>query len=215
MLRLLQKELRLCMHPTAPIFLLLSAMLLIPNYPYYVAFFYTGLAVFFTCLTGREQHDVAYTLNLPVQKRDAVRARFAFAVLLELCQLLLAVPFLALRSVLPLPENAVGMEANIALLGLVLVQYGVFNLVFFGVYYRNVNRVGAAFICSCVAVFLYMLVAEACAHVVPFFRNVLDTPDPQNLLPKFAVLGLGAMVFASLTLFALRRAERAFERQDL
>ena len=48
MLRLLQKEIRLAMHPTVPIFLLLSAMLLIPNYPYYVAFFYTGLGVFFT-----------------------------------------------------------------------------------------------------------------------------------------------------------------------
>ena len=98
MLKLLQKELRLCMHPTAPIFLLLSAMLLIPNYPYYVAFFYTGLAVFFTCLTGREQHDVAYTLSLPVRKRDAVRARFLFTVLLQLAQLLLAVPFLVLRA---------------------------------------------------------------------------------------------------------------------
>lgn len=49
---LLQKELRLALHPTAPLFLCLSAMLLIPNYPYCVVFFYTSLAVFFICLTG-------------------------------------------------------------------------------------------------------------------------------------------------------------------
>ena len=87
MLRLLQKEIRLAMHPTVPIFLLLSAMLLIPNYPYYVAFFYTGLGVFFTCMNGREQHDIAYTLLLPVCKRDVVRARRLLDTLLELLKL--------------------------------------------------------------------------------------------------------------------------------
>lgn len=36
---LLIKEIKLSLHPTIPIFLLLSAMLIIPNYPYYVVFF--------------------------------------------------------------------------------------------------------------------------------------------------------------------------------
>ena len=58
MKNLLRKELVLALHPTAPLFLALSAMLLIPNYPYLVAFFYTGLGVFFTCLNGRENDDV-------------------------------------------------------------------------------------------------------------------------------------------------------------
>ena len=56
--RLLQKELRLAMHPASVGFLLLSALLLIPNYPYYVTFFYTSLGVFFICLGGRENKDV-------------------------------------------------------------------------------------------------------------------------------------------------------------
>ena len=215
MLRLLQKEIRLAMHPTAPLFLLLSAMLLIPNYPYSVAFFYTGLAVFFTCMNGREQHDVAYTLLLPVRKRDAVRARMLFVVLLELLQLLLAVPFLALRGALRLGPNAAGMDANIALLGLALLQYGIFNLVFFGVYYRNVRRVGAAFLWSSAAVFLYIGATELSAHIVPFFRDVLDTPDPLHLGAKLLVLLGGAAAFALLTLLALSRAIRSFERQDL
>ena len=215
MLRLLQKEIRLAMHPTVPIFLLLSAMLLIPNYPYYVAFFYTGLGVFFTCMNGREQHDIAYTLLLPVCKRDVVRARMLLVTLLELLQLALAVPFLALRSALHMTENAAGMEANIALLGLVLLQYGIFNLMFFGVYYRNVRRVGVAFLWSCAAVFLYIGTMEVSAHTVPFFRDVLDTPDPQHLGAKLLVLLGGAVAFSLLTLLARSRAIRAFERQDL
>jgi hypothetical protein len=46
MKNLLRKEIFLSLHPTAPIFLILSMMLMIPNYPYYVVFFYTGMAVF-------------------------------------------------------------------------------------------------------------------------------------------------------------------------
>ena len=70
--KLLKKELALAMHPTAPIFLALSVLLIIPNYPYYVTFFYTSLAIFFTCLNGRENNDVYYTLLLPVPKRSVV-----------------------------------------------------------------------------------------------------------------------------------------------
>ena len=50
MKELLKKEFTLALHPTGWLFLGLSAMVLIPNYPYYVIFFYTGLALFFTCL---------------------------------------------------------------------------------------------------------------------------------------------------------------------
>ncbi|MEG2624491.1 MAG: ABC-2 transporter permease, partial [Clostridia bacterium] len=93
MKNLFYKECRLAAHPTSILFLLLSAMLLIPNYPYLVVFFYTSLAIFFVCLAGRENHDIFYTLSLPVAKRDIVRARFAFSVVLQLAQILIAVPF--------------------------------------------------------------------------------------------------------------------------
>lgn len=111
---LLQKELRLALHPTAPLFLCLSAMLLIPNYPYCVVFFYTSLAVFFICLTGRENHDVFYSVLLPIRKADVVKARFATVILLELLQVALAVPFAVLRQRLITAPNEAGMEANTA-----------------------------------------------------------------------------------------------------
>ena len=47
MKNLMRKELLLAMHPASMLFLLLSAMLLIPNYPYYVICFYTCLGTFF------------------------------------------------------------------------------------------------------------------------------------------------------------------------
>lgn len=214
---LLHKEARLALHPTAWLFLLLSSMLLIPNYPYYVIFFYTGLAVFFTCLNGRENHDVFYTMLLPVRKADVVRSRFAAVVLLELAQIAAAIPFAVLRQHLPLPPNAVGMDANVALFGLSFGMLGLFNLVFFGIYYRDVQKVGKAFVVSSAVTFLYIAAAETMAHTVPFLRDRLDTPDAatENLPAKLAVLAAGLAAFCLLTALACRRAIRAFERQDL
>ena len=69
MSKLIKKEFLLSMHPITPLMLLLSVMVLIPNYPYAVMFFYMTLAVFFTCMMGRENQDVIYSLTLPVAKR--------------------------------------------------------------------------------------------------------------------------------------------------
>lgn len=212
---MLKKELRLCMHPTVPLFLLLSSMLLIPNYPYYVVFFYTGLAVFFTCLTGRENSDVFYTMLLPVAKRDIVRARFLFVVLFEAVQVAVSVPFAVIRQSMPISGNAVGMDANIALFGLSLGMLGIFNFIFFCIYYGDVAKVGKAFGLACVGVSVYMIAAETCDHAVPFFRDRLDTRDPLFLKEKLIVLAIGLTVFAVLTATAYRRSVRSFEALDL
>lgn len=215
MKNLLSKELRLCLHPAAALFLLLSAMLLIPSYPYYVAFFYNGLGAFFICLTGRENNDIPYTLLLPVKKRDLVKARIGFIVLLELAQLLLAVPFAVIRQRLPVGPNPVGMDANIALFGFSFVLLGLFNEVFFRSYYRNVNKVGASFLRASIAEFLLIAVLETCDHAVPWMRDRLDTPDPQFLTEKLIVLAAGILLFCLMTYLSYRKAARDFEAFDL
>ena len=214
MLNLLRKELRLAVHPTSWIFLGLSLMLLIPSYPYYVAFFYTGLGIFFTCLSARENQDISYMLLLPLPKHDVVRARFVSSVLMELLQVATAAFTLVLHHFLIQTSNPVGMDANIALLGLALVELGLFNLVFFPLYYKNPQKVGVPFLIAGIAVFLYIFVAEAAAHVVPFVQDVLDTPDPAHLSDKIAVLVIGLLLFAIETFAAQRISEKRFKKED-
>ncbi|MGM9567264.1 MAG: ABC-2 transporter permease [Clostridia bacterium] len=213
--RLLQKELRLAMHPASVGFLLLSALLLIPNYPYYVTFFYTSLGVFFICLGGRENKDVEYSLLLPVGKTDAVKARFMTVLLLELGQMLLAVPFAVLRQQMSVPLNQVGIEANLAFFGFSFVMLGLFNLIFFLVYYKDVRKVGKAFVVSSTVVFFYAGVMETLTHIVPFFAERMDTLDPQFLTEKLVVLVVGFLLFALLTFVSYRLSLKNFERQDI
>ena len=73
--KIFSKDLRLAAHPMMYVFALFGVMLIIPNYPYTVVFFYGLLGIFFTFLNGRENKDVYYCAVLPVTKRDQVRAR--------------------------------------------------------------------------------------------------------------------------------------------
>ena len=100
---LLYKQLRLVCHPMTPVFCLFGIMVIIPNYPYTVIFFYVTLGLFFSFLNMREQKDLYYTALLPVPKRDAVKAGCLFTALIELTSLVLLAPcclLAAMRKVL-------------------------------------------------------------------------------------------------------------------
>ena len=206
MRNLLRHELRLVVHPTNWIFLALSAMLLIPNYPYYVVFFYGCLGFLFTFTEARENQDFLFLSLLPFGKRDLVKSRFLLVILFQLAQLLLSMPFAALRQSFAIPGNAAGMDAGIALFGLALPMLGIFNWVFLGSFFRKPARVGTAFLKGCLALAVYMALAETAAFVIPFFRDTLDSPDPAHLGAKFAVLATGAAIYVLLN--ALRGRKR-------
>ena len=75
MLNLIRKELALCMHPTAFIFLSFAVLVFVPNYPYEVIFFFSCLSVFFCCMMGRENGDIAFSCALPVKKEHIPLAK--------------------------------------------------------------------------------------------------------------------------------------------
>lgn len=215
MSKLLKKELALCLHPAAVVMLLLSALVLAPNYPYAVSFFYLTLGLFFICLGGRENHDVIFTLTLPVAKRDVVTARFLLAMLLELVQLLLMLGFILLARVIGAGPNAAGLDANVALLGEGFLFFGLYHLIFFPSYYRDVNKVGLSFVKGSAFALLFVAADIVGCYTVPVMRVCLDTPDPQHLGAKLAFLGTGAAAWLLCTALALRLSQRRFEQQDI
>lgn len=215
MSKLLKKEILLSMHPITPLMLVLSAMVMIPNYPYTVMFFYMTLAVFFTCMMGRENQDVIYTMTLPVAKKDIVKARISFVVILEMLQMLLMVPFSILRQNVNPMGNEAGMDANIALIAEGFLLFGIFNLMFFHSYYKNVDKVGVSFVKATVVFFVLVAVDAVATHVVPFVRDYLDTPDPEYLMYKLIALAVGVVVYLVMTIWVCGISIKNFEKQDL
>ena len=130
------KEWKLAMSPVPFFFLALSGLLLIPNYPYYVTFFYNSLGIFLFFQSCRENRDVYYMMLLPVTKREMVHARVRTVMDLQLLQVLVCIPFLFIRAQYGQLKNEVGIEANTAFLGLSFVLMGAFNAVFLPMHYK-------------------------------------------------------------------------------
>lgn len=213
--KIFYKELRLVAHPTVYLFLCLGAMMLIPNYPLYVTFFYGTLGVFFSFLGARENQDVYYAAALPVSKRNAVRGRTLFVAAAELAQVLSAVPFALLRAHLPgIGENLAGIEPNVAFFGLSLCMLGLFNVIFLPAFYKTAQKVGRAFLLAVLPMTAYILAAEALVHF-PVVGAYLDAVDAHAQVRQLPVLLGGAALYALLTWLGFRSAAVRFARVDL
>lgn len=211
---LLYKQFRLVCHPMTLVFCLFGAMLLIPSYPYTVAFFYVMLGLFFSFMQGREQRDADFSALLPIRKRDTVRASAAFCTVIELLSLVIAVPFAMLGArVNPQGGNPVGLDDNAALFAAALLLYGVFNLVFITAFYRSGYKAGTAFLKAMIPTALLMLVCEALPHL-PGLMWLNDTSGEGNLrqLPLLVACGV---LYGVLTLAAYRRGAALYEKVDL
>ena len=214
-MKMLMKEWTLCMHPMGYIMLLCSALILVPGYPYGVSCFYMGLAIFFICLTARENHDAGFTLTLPVSRGDAVKARILFCAVLEALDVLLIGLFTLLKGAIGNLPNPAGMDAGLALIGECLIIFAIFNMIFFPIYYRDINKPGKAFAFAAVAVFAWIILEVISTYTVPFFRDVLDQPDPRYMGDK-ALFTLGGLaLFLAGTAKCIQSSVKRFEEVDL
>lgn len=211
---LLYKQLRLVCHPMTPLFCLFGVMVLIPNYPYTVIFFYVTLGLFFSFLNMREQKDIYYSALLPVPKRDTVKAGCLFVALTELASLVLLVPFSVLAVHLqPGKDNLVGLDPNITLLAAGLLIYAVFNAVFLPSFYANGYKVGTAYLKAVIPTAAVMAVCEALPH---FPRLTwLDELDRAAQLRQLPLLVGGILIYAGGMALTLRASEKVYEKVDL
>ncbi len=212
---LLVKEFKLSVHVTSYLFLLLTPMLLIPNYPYYVVFFYQTLGIFFMFMNGNITNDIFFSALLPVRKRDVVKARLVTVVIFELLQIAAAIPFAVLRNTLIPMENAAGMEANAALFGLVFGLFGIFNLAFLPQFYKTAYKTGTPYLIACTAMLIFVIAAEAAINLIPTLKSTLDTINPTFLAPQLVVLAGGVVLFTGLSILAYTQSAKRFEQLDL
>ena len=211
---LLYKQFRLVCHPMTLIFLFFGVMLLIPSYPYTLAFFYVMLGIFFTFLNGREQKDIYYSALLPFRKRDTVRASVIFMMLVELTSLLIAAPFAVLSvRINPLGGNTVGLETNTALFAAALLLYALFNAIFLPAFYKTAYKVGVSFLKAIIPVSIAMIVCEA----LPHFPGMtwLEDCTAAGQLRLLPLLLTAAVIYGTGLWIAYGKAAQNYEKVDL
>ena len=211
---LLYKQFRLVCHPMTLIFCLFGIMVLIPNYPYTVIFFYVMLGLFFTFLNIREQKDIYYSALLPVPKRDTVKAGCAFVVIIEVLSLVVLIPCSLLAVHLqPGKDNLVGLDPNLALLAAGFLLYAVFNAVFLPSFYANGYKVGVAFVKAVIPTTLAMMVLEALPHFPALtWLDDMDAATQVRLLP---VLIGSVLIYAGGMALTFWASARRYEKVDL
>ena len=211
---LLYKQFRLVCHPMTLIFCLFGIMVLIPNYPYTVIFFYVMLGLFFTFLNIREQKDIYYSALLPVPKRDTVKAGCVFVVIIQVLSLVVLIPCSLLAAHLqPGKDNLVGLDPNAALLTAGFLLYAVFNAVFLPSFYANGYKVGIAFLKAIIPTTLVMMVLEALPHFPALtWLDDMDAATQVRLLPYFVA---AVLLYGIGTVLTFRRAAAQYEKVDL
>lgn len=217
MKHLFYKEWKLTVVPVVYIFMSFVLMLLIPGYPYTVSFFYTGLGIFMMLLTARENKDILYMSTLPVEKKDIVKARYLLVISIEMIQIILCIPIAFLRGTVLSYDNVAGIDANIAFFGSGFLIFAVFNRVFFYVYFRDVYKVGTAFLLASIADFIIITLTETSVHIVRAITGncFWDSVRGEDQIMQIPILAVGIIAFVISTFLGLKTDIKRFEKLDL
>ncbi len=207
---LLYKQLQLCAHPMTFVFALFGIMLIIPSYPYSVAFFYVTLGIFFMFQNSREQRDASFSALLPIRKRDSVKAGFVFSILIELISIVIAACFAIISSKINKTGNPAGTDANVALFGFVFLIFALFNLLFFPSFYRTGYKIGIPFFKACAAMLIIVLCDIVFCRLKPFMW--LDGYAFSRQIPFTAAC---AAIYTALSFLSYHKSAVNYEKADL
>ena len=218
MLNLIKKEIALCLHPTAFIFLSFALLVFVPNYPYEVIFFFSCLSVFFCCMMTRENGDIAFSCALPVKKEHIPLAKMLVVVGLQCIILLLVGIIGAVKgAVLPAEQyvNQAGISANIVLSGNGAILLGIFNLIFFPRYFKKPDKIGVPFVIGAIVVFLLIGVFIVLRWATPLYSITLNGRNSANTGAKAVALIIGFAVYIVLSVMSCKLSMKHFQKTDV
>ena len=218
MLNLIKKEIALCMHPTAFIFLFFAVLVFVPNYPYEVIFFFSCLSIFFCCMMTRENGDIAFSCALPVKKEHIPFAKMLVVFGLQCIILFLVGVIGAIKgAVLPAEQyvNHAGISANLVLVGNGAILLGTFNLIFFPCYFKTPDKIGVPFVIGAIVVFFVIGIFIVLRWVTPLYSTNLNGLNSENTGAKSVALAIGIVIYAVLSAVSCKLSMKNFQRVDL
>ena len=214
---LLKKEMRLSAMLLTYLFIGFGVMALIPGYPILCGVFFITLGIYQSFQNAREANDIVYSALLPVAKQDVVKGKYQFVMLIELCGFtVMAVMTLLRMTVLadsPVYRQNVLMNANPFFLGMALLIFGLFNVIFLGGFFRTAYNIGKPFLIYIAAGFLTIGIAETLHHIPGL--SALNAFGFDHFFLQISLLVCGILLYTVLTYLSYRKACRDFDKIDL
>ncbi len=213
---LLRKEMRLSANILSFIFIAFAFMTLLPGYPILCGVFFITLGIFQSFQSAREANDIVYSALLPIAKRDVVKGKYQFSIMIEMCgfaimAILTLVRMTALSDVTAYTQNAL-MNANLFFLAMALVIFGLFNMLFIGGFFKTAYKL-SPFVTYIIAGFVAIGIAEAMHHIPGL--EAVNAFGFDDIVLQVCLLLAGVAVFIVLTYVSYRRSCDRFEVIDL
>ncbi len=213
---LLRKEMRLTAHILSYVFIVFAVMTLLPGYPILCGVFFITLGIFQSFQSAREANDIVYSALLPIAKHDVVKGKYQFSIMIEMCgfaimAILTIVRMTVFADAEVYTQNAL-MNANLFFLGMALVIFGLFNMIFIGGFFRTAYKL-SSFVTYIIAAFVTIGIAEAMHHI-PGLGSV-NAFGFDDIALQVCLLIAGAVIFTAMTFLSYRKSCSNFEIIDL
>lgn len=213
MKNLLYKEFKLTISPLFYILSLLGALLLIPNWLYFVALMYV---LFITIpnifISSKAQKDIGFSVMMPVRKKDVVGARVIAILAIELLHILVAAVFAVINAKL-YPGGSFLLEPNVAFFGFAFVMFAVFNIIFFPMFYKTAYKIAAPIIIGIIAALIFVSSLELLNLFVPSVSSYISGfKETYRQLP---VLVGGIVIFVLSAVLTNKISAKRFEKVDI
>ena len=217
MRNLLIKEMRLSALLLSYFFIAFGLMFFLPGYPILCGAFFACLGIFQSFLNAREANDLVFSALLPVSKKDVARGKIYFACFIELCTAALMAIVMVIRMTVladaPIYRENALMNANPFALGMALVIFGLFNLIFVADFFKTAYKIGKPFVVFTIVGFAAITVAETLHHIPGL--EMLNAFGFDELPLQLGLLAAGVACFIGLTALALKLSTDRFEMIDL
>lgn len=217
MKNLMRKEIKLAASPISFIFILFSAMAMIPGYPILVGAFFICFGVFQSFQNACANNDILYTVLLPIKKTDVVRAKYGFTMLIQMVSFVIMALLTMLRMTVmsdaaPYTANAM-MNANQIFLAGNLCVFALFNWLFVGGFFKTAYKVGKPFLIFSVAAFLLIMIAETLHHIPGL--EFLNATEAMGDVKMWLILLAALIVYILVSVMSLKASVRRFEAVDM
>lgn len=214
---LLRKEMRLSASILSYLFTAFGFMTLLPGYPILCGVFFITLGIFQSFQNAREANDIVFSALLPVAKHDVVKGKYQFTVLIELCGVFIMTILTILRMTVfsesELYRNNALMNANPFFLGMTLLMFGMFNMIFVGGFFKTAYRFSKPFVTYIIVCFLLIGAAEALHHFPGL--EALNAFGFDHIGLQLSLMLCGAVMYVLLTVLSYNKACGNFEKIDL
>ncbi|HPF86459.1 MAG TPA: ABC-2 transporter permease [Candidatus Limiplasma sp.] len=211
---LLYKEFKLVVNPLFYCVALFSALILIPQWLYFIALLYFCFMSAPNLFTlSKTYKEVYFTATLPVLRRDVVKARLVSLVVLEVLQIVVAAVCVVLKLTVMTTPNYIFLDGNLAFLGLSFVMFGLFNIVLLPMFYQTAYKIAMPAILATVVSVAFAAAVELGVIYLPAVADLFD--GMHTTAAHVITLAAGIAVFAGLNIAAYRVSAARFETVDL